>query len=138
MGALGVPADLMARNAAMKALAELGRAEEALALLDATIEDGLAPDEVSFSTVIHACGRAGQWEKALSLLHAMHEGGSAGLLPAGGSDIAVAAAVDACTRAGRVGQALALCEEMVVKDGAGSPVIQGMMVTLAWCVRVGQ
>jgi pentatricopeptide repeat protein len=47
----------------------------------------------------------------------------------------VAAAVDACTRAGRVGQALALCEEMLMagkKEGAGSPVIQGMMVTLAW------
>lgn len=63
MATLGVPADLMARNAAMKAFAELGRADEALALLDATIEAGLAPDEVSFSTVIHACGRAGQWEK---------------------------------------------------------------------------
>lgn len=61
----------------------------------------------------------------------MHEGGSAGLLPSGGSDIAVAAAVDACTRAGRVGQALALCEELM-EEGAGSPVIQGMMVTLAW------
>ena len=135
MGALGVPADLMARNAAMKALAELGRAEEALALLDATIEDGLAPDEVSFSTVIHACGRAGQWERALSLLHAMHEGGTAGLLPSGGSDVAVAAAVEACTRAGSVGEALALCEEMV-GEGAGSPVIQGMMVTLAWYVAL--
>lgn len=63
MHSLGVPTDLMARNGALKALAELGRAEEALALLDATIEAGLTPDEVSFSTVIHACGRAGQWEK---------------------------------------------------------------------------
>jgi pentatricopeptide repeat protein len=47
----------------------------------------------------------------------------------------VAAAVEACTRAGSVGEALALCEEMV-GEGAGSPVIQGMMVTLAWYVAL--
>ncbi len=70
MAALGVPADLMARNAAMKALAELGQAEAALALLDATVEAGLAPDEVSLSTVIHACGRAGQWEKVRACVRA--------------------------------------------------------------------
>lgn len=40
-------------------------------VFDGMIESGLAPDEVSFSTAIHACGRAGQWQKALSLLHAM-------------------------------------------------------------------
>ena len=42
----------------------LGRHESALKLLDKMVEeDGLAPDEITFSTLIHACGRAGEWEK---------------------------------------------------------------------------
>lgn len=72
----------------------------------------------------------------------MHEGGNATLLPGGRSDIAVAAAVDACLRAEAVEPALALCEEILATAGGdcgdGSPVIQGAMVTLAWCVGKGE
>ena len=54
------------------ALSELGKHEEALSLLDEMVEKrGMAPDEISFSTMIYACGKAGEWRRALGLLHAM-------------------------------------------------------------------
>jgi len=96
---------------------------------------GLVPDEMSFSTMIHACGKAGEWRRALGLLHAMEaklsinaargrergrekgeeeEEEDEGVWVVGGSDMAVAAAVDACTRSGQLDEGLKLCEEMLL------------------------
>jgi pentatricopeptide repeat protein len=48
---------LMRMISRVQAYGELGRPESSLALFDKLIEAGLVPDEVTFATAIHACGR---------------------------------------------------------------------------------
>jgi pentatricopeptide repeat protein len=44
-----------------------------LELLDEMEDNGVPPNEVSYSVCITACGNGGQWEKALQLLNLMKE-----------------------------------------------------------------
>lgn len=53
--------DRKAINVAMRACAQAGRWEEALALLNNMTAKGLAPDEWSYNTAIHACAQAGKY-----------------------------------------------------------------------------
>jgi pentatricopeptide repeat protein len=41
----------------------------ALDLLDEMRENGIAPNDITYSVVIAACGNGGQWERALELLY---------------------------------------------------------------------
>ena len=49
-------------NVAMRACAQMGRWEEALSLLRNMTSRGLAADEWSYNTAIHACAQAGESE----------------------------------------------------------------------------
>jgi pentatricopeptide repeat protein len=154
---LRVDPDVITYNAVMRALSETDRHEAALDLLDEMVErHGLAPDSVSFTTLIQACGRAGEWRRALALLHAMEgarggegrgqgeDGAEAGAWGEGMSEQAVLAAVEACAENGEVEEGLQLCQEILVRrlgpdrareertqDALVSAVIFSTMITLA-------
>jgi pentatricopeptide repeat domain-containing protein 1 len=55
------------------ACAKAGLWRKALELLDEMEDNGVKPNEVSYSVCISACGNGGQWEKALELLYLMRE-----------------------------------------------------------------
>ena len=48
---------------------------QALSLLDEMAEEGIPPNTVTYNSAIDACGKAGQWEKALELLVAAASAG---------------------------------------------------------------
>ena len=57
------------------------------------LQRGLKPDVVSYNTVMDACGKAGEYEKALELFSAMEV---EGVLP---DRVSFNTAMDACNRA---------------------------------------
>jgi len=75
-------------------------------LLDQMRQCGLAPNVFSFSAVISACGKSGQWERAVSLLEEMRQ---CGVPP---NVISFSAAISACEKGGQWERALLLLEEM--------------------------
>lgn len=99
-----------------------------LGLMSEMRENGLTPDEVTFSTAVTACGRAGEWERALSLLDEMATEREC-LTP---DVVAINAAIDACGRAGQCQQALDLLGRMM--RGSSSLVRE---ITSTGAVRTG-
>lgn len=79
-----------------------------LGLMSEMRSKGLAPDVFTYSTAITACGKAGQWERALMLLGEM-ETGQEKLAP---DVISINAAIAACGRAGECDRALELLRRM--------------------------
>ena len=103
-----------------------------LGLMAEMREEGIEPDGFTYTTAITACGKAGQWERALDLLDDMggvhpqqrqqqqkEEDGvcvGVGIAP----DVAaINAAISACARAGQVEIALDLLDRMAARDGGG-------------------
>ncbi len=92
-------------------------------------EEGVEPDEFTYTTAITACGKAGQWERALDLLDEMggvqqpqqqrrQNGGNR--VGVGASDVAaINAAITACARAGQAEIALDLLDRMAAREGGG-------------------
>lgn len=78
-------------------------------------EYGIAPDVFTFSTAITACGRAGQWKLALSLLDEMAQGEAEDQLAP--DVVAINSAISACGRAGQWEIAVELLERMTTADG---------------------
>lgn len=76
---------------------------------------GLAPSAITYSSVINACAKGGQWELALELLREMRQ--RRDLAP---NAITYNAAIDACTSGGEWQRALSLFDEMVARGPAGS------------------
>ncbi len=89
---------------------------------------GVAPDVLTYSTAMAACGEAGKWEKVLELLAEMP---SMGVSP---NVVAYTAAVAACGRGGQPGRALGLLREM--KSEGISPNVQ-CYNTLLWALAKG-
>ena len=89
-----------------------------MALLDSMAEHGLAPNAVTFTVAISACGKGGQPQTALSLLEAMEARG----LPR--SVHAYTAAVSALERSGDAAGALALMDEMEKKGVSTHAVVE--------------
>ena len=88
--------------------------------------EGVAPDAFTFTTAITACGKAGQWERALGLLEEMggagqpqaqEEGGQRSTFGIAPNVAAINAAISACARAGRAERALGLLNRMATCDG---------------------
>lgn len=86
--------------------------------------EGVAPDAFTFTTAIAACGKAGQWERALALLEEMEAAGQPqegrvrqGTVAAAPSVAAINAAISACARAGQAERALGLLDRMAIRDG---------------------
>lgn len=96
---------------------DAGRQEQGWSLVLGLMSDmraeGLKPDCFTFSTAIAACGRAGQWERALSLLDEMGKQREE-LRP---SIFAINAAIAACARAAQWERALGLLYRMTTKTG---------------------
>lgn len=96
---------------------DAGRQEQGwslvLGLMSEMRAEGLTPDCFTFSTAITACGRAGQWERALSLLDEMGTQREE-LCP---SIFAINAAIAACARAAQWERALGLLYRMTTKTG---------------------
>ncbi|CAM9959516.1 unnamed protein product, partial [Ectocarpus sp. 8 AP-2014] len=98
-----------------------------LGLMEEMRAEGVAPDVFTFTTAITACGKAGQWERALDLLEEMGGGGDGddrlrrrrtGVLIA--PDVAsINAAISACARAGQWESALGLLGRMAARAGGG-------------------
>jgi pentatricopeptide repeat protein len=55
-----------------QALSRDGQWEETVGLLSAMKDAKLPPDVISYTTAITACGRKGQWRRALELSEARH------------------------------------------------------------------
>lgn len=88
--------------------------------------EGVAPDAFTFTTAITACGKAGQWERALGLLEEMEGagqpqegGGQQSTVAIAPNVAAINAAISACARAGRADSALGLLNRMVAREGEG-------------------
>lgn len=88
--------------------------------------EGVAPDAFTFTTAITACGKAGQWERALGLLEEMEgvwqtpeEGGQHSPVAIAPNVAAINAAISACARAGQAERALGLLNRMAAQEGGG-------------------
>lgn len=108
----------------------LGSEEEGwvlvLGLMAEMRAEGVAPDAFTFTTAIAACGKAGQWERALDLLEEMEggwqpqeEGAQRGTVAIAPNVAAINAAISACARAGEAGRALGLLRRMAAREGGG-------------------
>lgn len=62
----------------MRAVAEWGRWQEALSMMEQMEKDGLEPDLWTFTAAITACGKAGEVFRALDLLKEMDKRGEPG------------------------------------------------------------
>jgi pentatricopeptide repeat protein len=69
-------------------------------------DDGVKPNVISYNAAIDACGKGGQWQKAIELLHEMPQQGLVANL------ISYSSAVDACSDLGQWQQALELLHKM--------------------------
>ncbi|CAM9882463.1 unnamed protein product [Ectocarpus sp. 12 AP-2014] len=98
-----------------------------LGLMEEMRAEGVAPDVFTFTTAITACGKAGQWERALDLLEEMGGGGGGddGLrrrrtgVPIAPDVASINAAISACARAGQWESALGLLGRMAAQAGGG-------------------
>ena len=141
----GVKPDLVAYNVTANLHRRSGDWMQVLALLEEMKEEaaataaaaaaastslggGVAPDVVTYSTAMAACGEAGEWEKALELLAEMP---SMGVPP---NVVAYTAAVAACGRGGQPARALGLLREM--EEEGVNPNLQ-CYNTLLWAVAKG-
>lgn len=90
-----------------------------LGLMSEMRSEGVNPDAFTFSIAIAACGRAGQWQRALLLLDEMGREKE----PLAPNVVAVNAAMAACARAGECDRALDLLRRMISahRDGARTP-----------------
>lgn len=86
--------------------------------------EGVASDAFTFTTAITACGKAGQWERALGLLEEMEgagrpqgEGGQRSTVAIAPNVAAINAAISACARGGQAERALGLLNRMATRDG---------------------
>lgn len=93
---------------AIDAMAKVRDGRGATALLDEMLSrhDVADPDVVCFSAAIRACGRAGQWRRALSVMADMERRGVAP------NSHTFSAAISACAQGGHWQPALALLERM--------------------------
>ena len=64
------------------------------------------PDEITYSSVINACAKGGEWQRALGLLDEMR---SRGLVP---DEITYNSVINACAKGGESQRALNLLDEM--------------------------
>lgn len=98
-----------------------------LGLMEEMRAEGVAPDVFTFTTAITACGKAGQWERALVLLEEMGGGGGGddGLrrrrtgVPIAPDVASINAAISACARAGQWESALGLLGRMAARAQGG-------------------
>ena len=74
---------------------------------------GAAPDTVAYTAVMDCCGKAGQWEVALSLLQEMKD---AGPVP---DRMTYNTAMDACAKGGQWQRALEILQGMEVRQLTG-------------------
>ena len=81
---------------------------KAMNLLDQMKKEGVAPDAISYSSAIIACGSAGRWKEALELIKIMQKGGPT-TRP---NRIAYTNAITACGRSGEYEHALRLFNDM--------------------------
>ena len=98
-------------NAAVCALARLGRLDDALALLDAAAAKGVERGVTTYAALLAACEARGRWAAALDLLRRMQEDG---LKP---TTTCLNAAIGACVSGGEPARAEALFEALA---GAGA------------------
>jgi len=82
--------------------------KKALDLLNKMKEDRIAPDVISYSAAINACGSGGRWKEAVQLIQTMKQGGPR-VRP---NKIAYTAAITACGRSGEWEEALRLYTDM--------------------------
>jgi len=112
----GLEPDLRAYNVAANLHRRAGDLAEVLKILEDMKQNksssGIAPDVVTYSTALAACGEAGKWEKALSLLKEMS---SLGVQP---NVVAYTAAISACGKGGQAAFALGLFQEMKMNNVA--------------------
>ncbi|CAM9860481.1 unnamed protein product, partial [Ectocarpus sp. 12 AP-2014] len=80
--------------------------EKAKALLGVMRSDGVAPDVVSFNSVINALGMAGLWKEALGVMEEMVMDG--GVTP---NSVTYASAINACGNSRQLDRALGLLKE---------------------------
>eukprot|EP00752_Nemacystus_decipiens_P013027 g11525.t1 len=94
------------------------RGREAMLILGRVRAAGLEPDPLCLNFAISACGRAGLWEHALSILRGTDVELGAATGAAVGRDVYCwSSAVDACGRAGKWREAVNLIEEMQTDAG---------------------
>ena len=138
----GARAALRCYNAALDACGR-DRSDGALARSVALLREleargGVAPDVVSFNTVIAACERRAEWRVALRLLRAMRTERYGGLRP---DRISYNAAISACAKGAQPGRALALLREMAAEHDAGgggpAPDVVSYSAAISACAAAG-
>ena len=87
------------------------RADVAVKLVNEMLECGVPFNEVVFANAIHACARAGDWQKALQLLRTMEAESRLGRGPPP-NVVVYTACMSACREAKQEGKGLALLDEM--------------------------
>ena len=107
-----------------------GRWKLALKMLKQMRRDKVAPDTVTFSSAIAACGSAGEWQRALLLLPLM---ASAGVSP---NTITFSSCITACEKKGEWRPALQVLETMATLDLA--PDLICCNAAIGACARAGE
>ncbi|BEU73771.1 hypothetical protein MAFF211271_33260 (plasmid) [Ralstonia syzygii subsp. indonesiensis] len=128
----GIPPNVITYSAMISACEAAGRADEALALLDAFKAMGgddpvMRPNVVTYSAAISACEKAGWADEALALLGELKELArhDPALRP---NVVTYSAAISACEKAGRVDEALALLDELRAM-GEDDPALRPNVIT---------
>lgn len=103
-------------NTIVRAFAEVGRLDEALAMLDKIKQKRLSPDQYTFTTLLIACGRTNSSDKVDYVMGMMKD---SGVLP---DEIAFGAALDAHRRAKDSLSALTCLQEMMRLDLEPAPI----------------
>ncbi|XP_042512187.1 putative pentatricopeptide repeat-containing protein At5g37570 [Macadamia integrifolia] len=107
--------DVISYSALITALADHGRAHEALQLFSRMRKEGLRPNEVTFVGVLNACSHAGMVEEGCEYFKLMKQ--SYGIVPLTEH---YACMVDLLGRAGRLEEAYKLILDSVVTPDAGT------------------